>query len=135
MTDGIDPMARKMQADLIVETAAQQLRQLLHDAVALLDPFPPFPGSFFTYGIEVDGGLAEGPERGCVVLGADGEFYELEMSIDFTSGTADPVAAREERLTKLDLHPRDYVLYAYNALTKVIELLVEQQASPDNAGP
>lgn len=135
MPNKIDPMARKMQADLIVETAAQQLRQLLHDAVALLDPFPPFPGSFFTYGIEVEGGLAEGPERGCVVLGADGELYELEMSIDFTSGTADPVVARDERLTKLDLHPRDYVLYAYNALTQVIELLMEQQATPDKAGP
>jgi hypothetical protein len=132
MTASTDPMARKTQADLIVETAARQLRQLLHDAVALLDPFPPFPGAFFTYGIEVEGNAAERPERGCVVLAPDGELYELELSIDFTSGTSDPVAARDEKLTKLDLHPRDYILYAHNALTQVTELLMQQQTSRED---
>ena len=38
----------------------------------------------------------------------------------------DPVALREERLKKLQMHPRDYVLYAYAALTRVTELLLEQ---------
>jgi hypothetical protein len=122
-----DPMARKTQADVIIETAAQQLRQLLHEAAAQLDPFPPFPGAFFAYGIEVEGGPAEDPEHGCVVLAPDGELYELAMSIDFSHGQVDPVAARDEELKKLDLHPRDYVLYAYNALTQVTELLMEQQ--------
>jgi hypothetical protein len=122
-----EPMARKMQADLIVETAAGQLRDLLKEAVALLDPFPPFPGSFFTLAIEVEEGVAGDRERGCVVVGPDGDLYELELSIDFTQGEIDPVAARDEVMKPLELHPRDYVLYAYNALTRVTELLMEQQ--------
>jgi hypothetical protein len=39
------------------------------------------------------------------------------------------VALRDEKLEKLeDLHSRDYVVYAYAALTKVVELLLERQA-------
>jgi hypothetical protein len=34
---------------------------------------------------------------------------------------------RKEEMTKLDLHPRDYVVYAYNALTRVLEILLEQR--------
>ncbi len=117
-----------MRADVIIETAAGQMRALLQEAVARLDPFPPFPGSFFTYGIEIEGGSAETAERGCIVLGQDGELYELEISIDFTQGNADPVTARDETLKPLELHPRDYLVYAYNALTRVTELLMEQQA-------
>jgi len=121
-----DPLVHKAHADLIVERAADQLRRLLQEAVQKLDPFPPFPGAFFTYGIEVElGGLASA-EHGCVVLGADGELYELELSIDFSQDASDPVAARDERLKKLELHPCDYVVYAYYALTKVVELLLEQ---------
>lgn len=125
-----EPMARKRQADMIVETAARQIRELLQEAVSRLRPFPPFPGAFFTLGIEVEGGGAEDSERGCIVLAPDGEFYELELSIDFTDGGTDPVAARDERLTKLDLHPRDYIVFAYNAITRVTELLMEQESKP-----
>jgi hypothetical protein len=121
-----DPLAHKAHADLIVERAAGQLRRLLHEAVQKLDSFPPFPGAFFTYGIEVElPGLAS-PERGCVVLGPDAELYELELSIDFSEDAGDPVAARDERMKPLDLHPCDYVVYAYHALAKVVELLLEQ---------
>ncbi|MGD0115437.1 MAG: hypothetical protein ABSC13_05470 [Dehalococcoidia bacterium] len=125
-TDG--PMARKMQADMAVEMTAARLRQLLQEAVALLDPFPPFPGSFFTLAIEVEGGTASGPDHGCIVLAPDGELHELEVSVSFSPGDSDPVSARNEVLKPLDLHPRDYVVYAYNALTRVTELLMEQQS-------
>jgi len=121
-----DPLAYKAHADLILERTADQLRRRLHEAVQMLDPFPPFPGAFFTYGIEVELPGFANPERGCVVLGPDAELYELEMSVDFSGSTDDPVAARDERLKKLDLHPCDYVVYAYHALTKVVELLLEQ---------
>ncbi len=74
----------------------------------------------------------DSPERGCIVLAPDGELYELEIGQDVTAlalDQTDPVALREERLKKLeDLHPRDYVVYAYSALTKVVELLLERQA-------
>jgi hypothetical protein len=121
-----DPLAHKAHADLIVERAAEQLRRLLHEAAQKLDPFPPFPGAFFTYGIEVEADGLASSERGCVVLGPDAEFYELEIEIDFSQDATDPVAARDERLKKLDLHPCDYVVYAYHALSKVVELLLEQ---------
>lgn len=125
-----DPMARKAQADMVLERSALQLRQLLEEATAKLRPFPPFPGAFFTNAIEVEAEAAEDPERGCIVVCEDGGLYELKMSIDFSDDAQDPVSARDETLTKLeDLHPRDYVLLAYEALTRVTEHLMERAAS------
>jgi hypothetical protein len=125
-----DPLARKVQADVIVERAAEQLRRLLHDLVEQLDPFPPFPGAFFTYGIEVEPEAAARTDRGCIVVAPDGELYELEMGVDpegfDPSGYVDPVALRSERLKKIDIHPRDYVVYAHSAITKVAEILLER---------
>lgn len=66
-----------------------------------------------------------------MVLAPDGELYELRMKQgvpQFDFEMADPVAMREEELKPLDLHPRDYLIYAYNALTVVCELLLERQA-------
>ncbi len=134
MPDGeFEPLARKAQADLVVDRAAEQLRRIVKDLVAQVDPFPPFPGAFFTYGIEVEPDAAARVDRGCVVLAPDGEFYELEMGVDLEGfepgGYADPVAMRKEDLKKLTLHPRDYVVYAHNAITIVTELLLERQES------
>jgi hypothetical protein len=128
MASEIDPMNRKVRADVLIETAAREMQALLKEAVSRLDPFPPFPGSFFTYGIEIECESVDSAERGCIVLGADGELYELEVSIDLTQGNYDPVTARDETLKPLELHPRDYLVYAYNALTKVTELLMDQEA-------
>ncbi len=124
-----DPLAHKAQADALVEQSAQRLRALLQEAVSHLDPFPPFPGAFFTYAIEVESDAASG-NHGCVVLGPDGELYELVMGIDapVPEEPADPVTLRKEELRKLDLHPGDYLMYAYNALTRVVEILLEQRS-------
>lgn len=120
-----EAMARKAQADMALERAALQLRQLLEEAAGALRPFPPFPGAFFTNAIEVESEAAEDPGRGCVVVCEDGELYELKISIDFSDDQADPVQARDEKLTKLEeLHPRDYVALAYEALTRVTEHLM-----------
>lgn len=125
------PLEYKSEADAALDRLAQRLRRLLQEAAGELDPFPPFPGAFFTYGIEVEAPGVDSPQRGCVVLAPDGELYELVMGQDVTAlalDQTDPVAMREEKLEKLeDLHPRDYVVYAYNALTKVVELLLERQ--------
>jgi hypothetical protein len=127
-----DPLEYKAEADAALDRLAQRLRSLLGEAVARLDPFPPFPGAFFTYGIEVEAPGVDSPERGCVVLAPDGELYELVIGQDATAlalDQTDPVALRDEKLEKLeDLHPRDYVVYAYAALTKVVELLLEREA-------
>lgn len=126
----VEPLARKAQADLIVDRAAEQLRAIVKDLTMRLDPFPPFPGAFFSYGIEVEPDAAARADRGCVVLGPDGEFYELEIGVDTEgldpSGFADPVALRKEEMKKLTLHPRDYVVYAHNAVTRLTEMLLER---------
>lgn len=132
--EAANPLALKAAGDLAVERAARQLSQLLHDAVAHLRPFPPFPGAFFTNAIEVEPRGPVDSNRGCVVVCEDGDLYELRMGVDLESaalGLADPVSLRSEELHKLDLHPCDYVLYAHAALTAVIERLLEQtEAEP-----
>src|SRR3989337_3037877 len=128
---GQDPLEYKREADEALDRLAGRLRRLLHEAAARLNPFPPFPGAFFTHGIEIEVPGLHSPERGCIVLAPDGELYELEMGQDIAAlalDQADPVALREERLKQLEeLHPRDYILYAYSALTKVVELLLERR--------
>jgi hypothetical protein len=122
-----------VQADLVVERAGDQLRKILHDLVAQLDPFPPFPGAFFTYGIEVEPEAAARTDRGCIIVGQDGDLYELLMGVDLEGlspdGSVDPVAMRNEELKKLEIHPRDYVVYAHSAITRVTEILLERMES------
>ncbi len=125
-----NPLLRKAQADNVLERAALQLQALLQEACAELDPFPPFPNALFTNAIECDPGTAGDPERGCVVVCEDGELYELEFGIDHDSieltGSWDPVTARKETKKKLDLLPRDYLVYAYNGLIAVTEELLQR---------
>lgn len=125
-----NPLLRKAQADNILERAALQLQALLQEACAELDPFPSFPNALFTNAIECDPGGAGSPDRGCVVVCEDGELYELEFGIDHDSieltGSWDPVTARKETKKKLDLLPRDYLVYAYNGLIAVTEELLER---------
>src|SRR3972149_6697932 len=127
MSSGQDPLEYKREADEALDRLAGRLRRLLHEAVARLDPFPPFPGAFFTHGIEIETAGLHWRERGCIVLAPDGELYELEMGQDIAAlalDQTDPVALREERLKKLEeLHPRDYIVYAYSALARVAALL------------
>lgn len=129
-----DPMARKVQSDLIVERAAEQLRKVLRELAAQVDPFPPFPGAFFTYGIEIEPEAAARTDRGCIVVAPDGELYEFEMGVDLEGldelGGADPVAMRKEELKKLTIHPRDYVVYAHSAIATLAELLLERMEEP-----
>src|SRR3990172_9132544 len=128
---GQDPLDYKREVDEALDRLAGRLGRLLHEAAARLDPFPPFPGAFFTHGIEIEAPGLHPPERGCIVLAPDGGLYELEMGQDIAAlalDQTDPVALREERLKKLEeLHPRDYIVYAYSALAKVAELLLEQR--------
>jgi hypothetical protein len=127
-----DALLRKTQADNAIERAAMQLRALLVEACAELDPFPSFPNAFFTNAIEADPGPGGRSDLGCIVVMEDGELYELEMGIDHDSiemtGSWDPVTARKETTKKVDLHPRDYLLYAYNALLAVTDAILEREA-------
>jgi hypothetical protein len=129
MTRREDPLEFKYDADAILERAADRLRTVLEEAVSRLDPFPPFPGAFFSYGIEIEAPGFEGPDRGCVVLGEDALFYELKMGNElpnFEMDVTDPVAMRAEERKPLEMHPLEYIVYATNAITRVTELLLER---------
>ena len=128
-TDG-DPLARKSQADRLIERAADELHDLLVEAAAELRPFPPFPGAYFTCAIECEPDSGANADYGCIVVKEDGELYELQVGIDRTSmemGSTDPVALRSEETRPVRLHPRDYIVYAYNGLVAVTEKLMEQR--------
>ena len=125
-----ESLARKASADRVLERAASELEVLLKEASAALRPFPSFPNAFFTNAIECDPGPAGDPERGCVVVGEDGDLYELEFGVDHEAveitGSWDPVTARKEETRPLNLHPRDYVVYAYSGLMAITEALLER---------
>ena len=130
--DARESLARKTSADRALERAASDLEVLLKEASAALRPFPSFPNAFFTNAIECDPGPAGDPERGCVVVAEDGELYELEFGVDHDAveitGSWDPVTARKEEKRPLDLHPRDYLVYAYSGLMAITEELLERAA-------
>ncbi len=123
-----DPLVHRAHADVIVQRAAEQLRELLRAVVAEIDPFPPFPGAMFAYGIEIRPG---GGERGCVVLAEDGELYELQIGLDVGQvESGNPLAMRSEERTRLDdMPPAEYVDYAQRAVAAAVEHLLEQQAN------
>ncbi len=136
MTTTNDPLERKALADMALERAAARLKELLRDAAQELRPFPPYPGAFFTNAIEVDAPGFHSPDLGCVVVREDGELCELKLSINFDESNPDPVHARDEKLAPLaDLHPRDYIVYAYTALLQITELLLERSGDRPEARP
>jgi hypothetical protein len=116
-----DPLQHRAYADAIVQRAAEQLRELLKRVAAEARPFPPFPGSMFTYGIEVE--PPAGSPYGCVILCDDGELYELQIGLDEeeVARGGDHVATRHEASVKLeDLEPADYVAYAHRAVLAAV---------------
>ena len=123
-----DPLVHRAHADVITQRAAEQLRELLGTLVREIDPFPPFPGSMFSYGIEVDPGEAEGGNRGCVVLGEDGELYELQIGLDVEQvESGNPSAMRSEERVPLELPPAEYVGYAHRAVAAAVEHLLRRR--------
>ena len=131
-----EPLQHQAHADLIVSRAAEQLRVLLKQVAAGIRPFPEFPGSFYSYGIEVDvPAVASGDDRGCVVLGEDGALYELQVGLDVEQvAGGDPAAMRIEARVPLDeLAPADFVAYAHRAVSAAVEYSLRQQAERDDA--
>ena len=117
----------RAHADAIMEQAAREYRELLREIAGSFDPFPEYPGSFFSYGIEVEppaGGQAE-DAPGCVVLGEDGGLYELRIGFEADQlDTDDPATARSELRVPLDdLSSAEYVAYASRAAEAALALL------------
>ena len=129
-----DPFQQRAVADAIVQRAADGLRELLVALARRSDPFPPFPGALFAYGIEVEPPAAS--DLGCVILGDDGALYELQLGLDADQIAAggDAVAARYEQLVKLDLPPADYIAYAHRAVDAATDYLERQPPHAASAG-
>ena len=106
---------------------SRQLRARWEESGGQRRGLPACRGSLWTKAVEVGAEAADSQERGCVVICEDGELYELKMSIDFSEDAHDPVSARDETLKKLEgLHPRDYIVIAYEALTRLTEQIMER---------
>ncbi len=133
-----DPLVGKATADAIVERTARQLREILHELAGALDPFPLFPGSGIP-AVEAEPGAAESASRGCVVVCPDGGLYELSLSADFTSRLPselldmqtqfDSSSVFQTEMKPLDLSSQDYVVYAYNAIRALTEILEARELS------
>jgi hypothetical protein len=118
-----DHLEQRAFADAIVDRAAQQFRELLKRLVGEVDQLPPFPGSMFSFGIEVP--PPAGSPLGCVIVGEDGELSELQLGLDDAAveSGGDAVAARIEHLEPLDLTSANYIAHAYQAVGAVITYL------------
>ena len=129
MADAARIDLRARLADEIAAEAAERVEALLREAAAELRPFPPFPGAFFTVGIEVEPDGVRDRNIGCVVVTEDGGLRELRISFDDEGpaaqlGATDPVSMRDETLAELEaIHPRDRLALALNGLDAVSEHL------------
>lgn len=120
-----EPRQLRALADATVQRAAEDLRDQLAALVRQVQPFPPFPGAVFAYGIEV-----EPPAHsalGCVIVGDDGELYEYRVGLDTEAIAAggDTLAQRHEELLKLELPPREFIPYAHGAIEALARYLEE----------
>jgi hypothetical protein len=118
-----DHLEQQAHADAIVERASGQLRELLKSLVREVEPFPAFPGSMFTYGIEVP--PVAHTSLGCVIVGEEGDLFELRLGLDeeVVASGGDAHAARVEETVELELTPAEYVTQAHAAIRAVIDHL------------
>lgn len=125
---------RRRMADEALKTAAERVEALLREAALELRPFPPFPGAFFTMGVEVEPDGVRDKNIGCVIVTEEGSLRELQLSFEDEGpaavlGANDPVSMRDETLAELeDLSSQDRLTLAINGLDAVSELL--DQHSP-----
>lgn len=125
---------RQRMADDALSAAAERVEALLREAALELRPFPPFPGAFFTMGVEVEPDGVLDKNIGCVIVTDEGALRELQLSFDDEGpaailGANDPVSMRDETLAELEgVSSRDRLTLAINGLDAVSALLNQQFA-------
>ncbi|MXV81031.1 MAG: hypothetical protein F4X58_04730 [Chloroflexi bacterium] len=123
---------RRRLAEEALTAAAEQVEALLREAALELRPFPPFPGAFFTMGVEVEPDGVRDKNIGCVIVTEEGTLRELQLSFDDEGpaaflGANDPVSMRDETLAELgDVSAQDRLTLAMNGLDAVSDLLENQ---------
>lgn len=121
-----DLQATVERAEEAVQKAAQELHDILVAMAGELVPFPYFLGSIEVRAIEAEPGGAERADRGCIVVCPDGEMYEFTMRFQ-PPGPADIGMDRDDSVKRVELPPRDYIAYAYNAVKEMAGLLAERE--------
>ena len=134
----IDPSSRLRYADDVLSQAVNQIEALLKEAAGQLRPFPPFPGAFFTFAVEVEPDGVQDRNVGCVVVSEEGDLKELQISLDGEDpafGSPDPISMRDEQLVDLELSTFDRFLFAYRGLQTITELLAQAGTDAQNPSP
>lgn len=131
----IDPLAKRAAADaalsrasIDVSDAALELRNLLAEIAAALDPFPAFMGLSGVQAVEVEPPGCANPQNGCVVVCPDGELRELVLRMipgPFDMGGVE----QTDEMAELDLPPCEFIAYAHAAVLDLLKLLEAQQAA------
>ncbi len=119
---GLTPWAVEAVADAAVDKAAAELKAVLAGLAGRFDPFPTFVGSSSIRAVEVEPGGIAAKDLGCIVVCADGELYELNLTA--IQGPPELSAVDHvEELQPLDLPPVLYVLYAHAAIKALADRL------------
>ena len=121
----MEPWALKAVADAAMERTASQLRDLLKELAAQLEPFPTFLSMDSIQAVEVEPQGLKSPTRGCVVVCPDGELYELNLR--FLQGPPEVnVLDHVEEFDPLGMPPQEYAPYAYAAIVALVKSLEAQ---------
>ena len=131
----IDPLAKRAAANAALERAsldasdaALEMRTLLAEIAAALDPFPNFMGLSSVQAVEVEPPGGANPQNGCVVVCPDGELRELVLRMipaPFDMGGVE----QTDEMAELNLPPAEFVAYAHAAVLELLKLLEAQQAA------
>ena len=122
----IDPLIKRAVADAVMERASIELKKLIVELTAALEPFPNFMGVSSIQAIEVEPTGVSSPDSGCVVVCPDGELRELVLRMipgPFDLGGVE----QTDEMAELDLPPGEYIAYAYAAVHELLKVLEQQQ--------
>ncbi len=122
----IDPLVKRAIADAVLERASLELKKLLGELAAALDPFPTFLGLNTVQAVEIEPAGVAVADRGCVVVCPDGVLRELVLRM--VPGPMDIGGVDQlEEMKELELSSGDYVAYAYAAVIELARILEERR--------
>ena len=125
--EDLEPWALRAVADAALERTASQLRDTLKSLAGRRWPFPNFLGMTTIQALEVQPEGFHASNRGCVVVGPDGELYEMSLlTIPGPVGISD--VDHVEEMKPLELPQEEYVPYA--AIVALTAILEAQRGGP-----
>ena len=115
----------QQSAEAAVQAEALRLHELVAELATRLRPFPAFLGMTTIQAVELQPGIKDMPDRGCVVVLPDGQICELELKLMAgAEGVSD--VDQTEQFTELDLPPDEYIVYAAAAVRLLYQELARR---------